>query len=77
MSAFSMDAGAIAELWSLNPEANAAHPFKIGGETVLDVKGVDGKVHFDLGGIDVVSDPSDMYVFDKDDNFILREDLEK
>lgn len=52
-------------------------PFKIGGETVLDVKEVDGKVHFDLGRIDVISDPSDMYVFAKDDNFILREDLEK
>lgn len=27
--------------------------------------------------IDIISDPSDMYVFAKDDNFILREDLEK
>lgn len=77
MSLLSMDAGSMAAFWSLNPEANAAHPFKISGETVLDVKEVDGKVHFDLGRIDVISDPSDMYVFAKDDNFILREDLEK
>lgn len=77
MSLFSMDAGSMAALWSLNPEANTAHPFKIGGETVLDAKEVDGKVHFDLGRIDVVSDPSDMYVFEKPDNFVLREDLEK
>lgn len=42
MSLFSMDAGSMAALWSLNPEANAAHPFKISGETVLDVKEVDG-----------------------------------
>lgn len=31
----------------------------------------------DAGSIAVISDPSDIYVFEKPDNFILREDLEK
>lgn len=77
MPAFSMDAGAIAELWRMNPEQNAAHPPKLAGQTVTDVRWKDGKVHFNLDGVTVISDPSDMYVFEKPDNFVLREDLEK
>lgn len=34
MPAFSIDAGAIATLWHMNPEQNAAHPPKLAGQTV-------------------------------------------
>lgn len=40
MSLFSMDAGSMAELWSLNPEANDAHPFKISGEFEIESDGL-------------------------------------
>ena len=30
-----------------------------------------------LRDVTVISDPSDIYVFEKPDNFVLREDLEK
>lgn len=77
MSTLSLDAGSIAELWSMNPEQNAAYPPKLSGQTIANVQWKDGKVHFDLGGVTVISDPSDIYVFEKPDNFVLREDLEK
>ena len=35
----------------------------------------DGKIYFDLGGVAVISDPDDMYTFDKNNHFTLREDL--
>ena len=77
MSTLSLDAGSIAELWSMNPEQNAAYPPKLSGQTIANVQWKDGKMHFDLGGVTVISDPSDIYVFEKPDNFVLREDLEK
>ena len=77
MSTFSMDAGSIAELCRLNPEQNAAYPHKLSGQTITNVRWKDDKVHFDLGNVTVISDPSDIYAFDKPDNFVLREDLEK
>lgn len=77
MPTFSMDAGAIAELWRMNPEQNEAYPPKLSGQTIMDVQWKDDKVHFDLDGVTVISDPNDMYIFEKPDNFILREDLEK
>lgn len=77
MATFSMDAGSIAELWRLNPEQNAAYPPKLSGQTITNVQWKDGKVHFNLGNVTVISDPSDIYAFEKPDNFVLREDLEK
>ena len=77
MSTLSMDAGSIAELWRLNPEQNAAYPPNLSGQIISNVQWKDDKVHFDLGDVTVISDPSDIYVFEKPDNFILREDLEK
>ena len=77
MSTLSMDAGSIAELWRLNPEQNAAYPPKLSGQIISNVQWKDDKVHFDLGDVTVIYDPSDIYVFEKPDNFILREDLEK
>ena len=77
MSILSMDAGFMTQLWAMNPEQNAAHPPKLAGQTVTDVQRKDGKVHFILDGVTVISDPSDMYAFEKPDNFVLREDLEK
>lgn len=77
MSTFSMDAGSIAELWRLNPEENAAYPPKLSGQTITNVQWKDDKVHFDLGDVTVISDPSDIYAFEKPDNFVLREDVEK
>lgn len=77
MSNFSMDAGSIAELWRLNPEQNAPYPPKLSGQTITNVQWKDGKVCFDLGDVTVISDPSDIYAFEKPDNFILREGLEK
>lgn len=75
--AFSMDAGAIAELWRMNPEQNTVYPLKLSGQTIMDVQWKDGKVYFDLDGVTVISDPNDIYAFEKPDNFVLREDLEK
>ena len=77
MSILSMDAGFMAQLWAMNPEGNFANPPKLAGQTILNIKQKDGKVHFDLGDITVISDPNDMYVFEKPDRFVLKEDLKK
>lgn len=76
MSTLSMDAGTMAHLWGLDPEHNAERPIKLAGQTVTNIKTEGDRVYFDLDDITVISDPSDIYAFEKPDNFVLREDLE-
>lgn len=52
-------------------------PPKLSGQTITNVQWKDDKVHLNLGNVAVISDPSNIYAFEKPYNFVLREDLEK
>lgn len=65
----------LAELWSMDRVANSQNPPKLSGSEIKDIQENNGKIYFDLGDVTVISDPDDMYAFDKNNHFTLLEDL--
>lgn len=47
----------------------------LSGSEIKDIQEKNGKIYFDLGDVTVISDPDDMYAFDKNNHFTRREDL--
>ncbi len=75
MPTLAIDAACLAELWSTDRATNSQNPPKLAGNEIKDIREKNGKIYFDLGEVTVISDPDDMYAFDKSNNFTLREDL--
>lgn len=75
MPTLAIDAACLADLWKMDSIANAQNPPMIYGSEIKDIREKDDKIYFDLGEVTVISDPDDMYAFDKNNHFTLREDL--
>ena len=75
MPTLAIDAACLAELWSMDRVANSENPPKLSGSEIKDIQEKHGKIYFDLGDVTVISDPDDLYAFDKNNHFTLREDL--
>lgn len=75
MPTLAIDAACLADLWKMDRVANAENSPMLSGCEIKDIQEKGGKIYFDLGDVTVVSDPDDMYAFDKNNHFTLREDL--
>lgn len=75
MPTLAIDAACLAELWNIDRMSNAENPPKLSGSEIKDIREKNGKIHFDLGDVTVISDPDDMYAFDKNNQFTLMEDI--
>lgn len=75
MPTLAIDAACLADLWAMDRVANSENPPMLSGSEIKDIQEKNGKIYFDLGEVTVISDPDDMYAFDKNNHFTLREDL--
>ncbi len=55
--------------------ANSKNTPMLSGSEIKDIREKNGKIYFNLGDVTVISDPDDMYAFDKNSHFTLLEDL--